>query len=94
MALDFKGILNMSIKRQHYVPQGFLKGFNAKKEDSDKFIWVYEKLPNRRPRCVSIKAIAWEPYYYNQESESGKNDDDSLEKNFAQIVDNELPKII
>lgn len=84
----------MAIKRQHYVPQGFLKGFNAIDKESDKFIWVYEKLPDRRPRCVSVKSIAWAPFYYEQETESGERDTDSLEKAFAETIDNEIPSII
>lgn len=57
-------------------------------------IWVYEKLPNRRPRCVSIKSIAWKPYYYAQETATGASDTDSLEKVFAETIDNKIPLII
>lgn len=90
-ALDYK---TMTIERHHYVPQGFLKGFRALDKESDKFIWVYEKLPNRRPRCVSVKSIAWQSYYYEQETESGDRDCDTLEKVFAETLDNSVPKII
>jgi hypothetical protein len=84
----------MSIKRQHYVPQGFLKGFHALNKESDKFIWVYEKLPNRKPRCVSSKSIAWSSFYYAQEKEDGEVDTDSLEKMLGQALDNVIPEII
>lgn len=84
----------MGIERQHYVSQGFLKGFKALGAESDKFIWVYEKLNGRCPRRVSIKSIAWESYYYAQETEAGETDTDTLEKKFAETVDNISPKII
>ncbi len=73
----------MAIERHHYVPQGFLKGFRALGKESDKFIWVYEKLPDRRPRCVSVKSIAWESFYYEQETETGECDSDTLERAFS-----------
>jgi len=84
----------MAIERQHYIPQGFLRGFTVPDETSDKFIWVYEKLECRKPRRVSIKSIAWEPYYYEQESESGEKDLDTLEKGLARTIDNVAPEII
>ncbi|MBT3879462.1 MAG: DUF4238 domain-containing protein [Candidatus Scalindua sp.] len=84
----------MAIERHHYVPQGFLKGFRALGKESDKFIWVYEKLPDRRPRCVSVKSIAWESFYYEQETETGECDSDTLERAFAETIDNKVPQII
>jgi hypothetical protein len=84
----------MVIERQHYVSQGYLKGFSALDKESDKFIWVYEKLPNRKPRCVSVKSIAWSPFYYEQEKENGERDTDTLEKTFAETIDNIIPDII
>jgi len=84
----------MAIERHHYIPQGFLKGFRVRGKESDKFIWVYEKLKGRRPRCVSIKSIAWESFYYEQENEKGERDSDTLERAFAETVDNSVPKII
>lgn len=82
----------MPIKRQHYVPEGFLKGFTIK--DETPMIWVYEKLPNRSPRKVSTRSIAWEEYYYQQETASGEVDYDTVEKNFAKIVDSKIPPIL
>lgn len=84
----------MGIERHHYVPQGFLKGFTSVDENSDKFIWVYEKEDNRRPRRVSIKSVAWESYYYDQETESGARDTDTFEKALASSIDNFAPAII
>ena len=84
----------MPIERQHYVPQGFLKGFHALNKESDKFIWVYEKLPKRKPRCVSVRSIAWSSFYYAQEKEDGEQDTDTLEKILGQTLDNVIPDII
>ncbi len=69
--------------RQHYVSQGFLRGFAARGEVSHNLIWVYEKLPARKPRKASIRSIAWEDSYYAQEYEGGSEDIDTVEKNFA-----------
>lgn len=84
----------MGIQRQHYVPQGFLKGFAALDEDSDKFLWVYEKRDGRLPRRRSVKSVAWESYYYSQETATGVTDTDSFEHNLAREVDNAAPTII
>jgi hypothetical protein len=84
----------MPIERQHYIPQGFLKSFTISDETSDKFIWVYEKLEGRKPRRASIKSIAWEPYYYEQESEFGEKDPDTLEIGLARTIDSVAPEII
>jgi hypothetical protein len=84
----------VGIERQHYVPQGFLRGFTATDKNSDKFIWVYEKEKSRKPRRLSIKSVAWESYYYEQETEAGTPDHDTVEKTFAKTVDNVAPAII
>ena len=84
----------MGIRRQHYVPQGFLKGFAVPDRRTDKFIWVYQKLTGRRPRRLSIKSVAWEPHYYEQETEAGASDTDSLEKKLATTIDNVAPVVI
>lgn len=84
----------MDIKRHHYVSQGFLKGFRVKKTDSNKLIWVYEKIKDHKPRRVSTKSIAWEPFYYAQESETGETDTSTLETKFAETIDNSAPTVI
>lgn len=84
----------MSIERQHFVPQGFLKGFSDPEQSSGKMIWKYEKRYNNPPRLVSIKSVAWSSFYYAQENEKGEQDTDTLEKVFAQTIDNEIPRII
>lgn len=82
----------MKVKRQHYVPEGFLKGFAV--PDEAPMIWVYEKLPQRKPRKVSTKQIAWEEYYYQQETPSGEIDFDSFERALATTIDNAVPPIL
>ncbi len=80
--------------RQHYVPQGFLRGFAAPDEQSENLIWVYEKPAGRRPRKVSIRSIAWEPAYYAQEKADGGPDLDTLEKAFATNIDQPVAELI
>ncbi len=84
----------MPIERQHFVPQGFLKGFSDPEHSSGKMIWKYEKRFNNTPKQVSIKSVAWNSFYYAQELVCGEPDTDTLETAFAQTLDNEVPKII
>lgn len=78
--------------RQHFVPQAFLKGFAE--APGSPFIWVYDKRSGHRPSRKSVKSVAYEDYYYSQETEAGEQDIDSLEKAFARTIDNDLPLII
>lgn len=82
----------MTTIRQHFVPQAFLKGFTE--VPGSPFIWVYDKRSGYRPSKKSVKSIAYEDYYYSQETAAGEQDVDSLEKAFAKTVDNDLPLII
>lgn len=82
----------MKTVRQHFVPQAFLKGFTE--VSGSPFIWVYDKRHGYRPSKKSVKSIAYEDYYYSQETETGEVDVDSLEKAFARTIDNDLPLII
>lgn len=84
----------MPIERQHFVPQGFLKGFSDPEHPSGKMIWKYEKKYNNPPKQVSVKSIAWRSFYYAQEFEGGEADTDTIETWIAKNVDNEIPKII
>lgn len=84
----------MAIERQHFVPQGFLKGFSDPEHPGGKMIWKYEKRYDQPPRLVSTKSVAWSSFYYAQENEEGEQDTDTLETIFAQTLDNEVPKII
>ena len=84
----------MPIERQHFVPQGFLKGFSDPEHSSGKMIWKYEKRFNSPPKQVSIKSVAWSSFYYAQELEDGAPDTDTLETLFAQTLENKVPKII
>lgn len=84
----------MAIERQHFVSQGFLKGFSAPDGKTAKFIWLYRKEPNWKPRRASVKSVAWQPFYYDQETEAGARDTDTLETAFAKSVDRLAPEVI
>lgn len=84
----------MGIERQHFVSQGFLRGFSAPDEKTDKFIWLYRKIQNVQPKRVSVKSVAWEPFYYEQETETGSRDTDTLETSLATTIDHIVPRII
>jgi hypothetical protein len=82
----------MATVRQHYVPQGFLKGFAS--QENTPFVWVYDKRDGRKPQEKSVKSQAYEDYYYSQETSSGERDIDSVEKLLAHNVDNDIPPLI
>ena len=84
----------MAVERQHYVPRGYLKGFAIEDTENDNLIWAYEKMPDRRPRKVSVKSVCWEPYYYEQEKEDGYKDTDTIELTIAQNIENVVLPII
>lgn len=82
----------MATVRQHFVPQAYLKGFTE--TPGSPFIWIYDKREGFGTSRKSVKSVAYEDYYYSQETETGEQDVDTLEKAFANTLDNELPKII
>ncbi|HEK1768885.1 TPA: DUF4238 domain-containing protein [Pseudomonas putida] len=82
----------MPTVRQHYVPQGYLKGFAS--QENTPFVWVYDKRDGRKPQEKSVKSQAYEDYYYSQETSCGQRDVDSVEKLLAQMVDNDIPPLI
>lgn len=84
----------MGIERQHFVSQGFLKGFSVHDGKTNKFIWLYRKEPRWKPRRASVKSVAWQSFYYEQETEAGVRDTDALETAFAKSVDRLAPEII
>lgn len=76
------------------MSQAFLKGFSAPDEKTDKFIWLYRKILGLQPRRVSVKSVAWEPFYYEQETESGARDTDTVESRLANTIDRITPSVI
>lgn len=82
----------MSTIRQHFVPQGYLRGFTETTDSA--YVWVYDKRQGRSPARKSVKSIAWAPSYYAKENPDGSEDIDSVEKNLANTIDSEIPKII
>jgi Protein of unknown function (DUF4238) len=84
----------MGIERQHFVGQGFLTGFSEPNPRSNKFIWLYRKDHTSKPQRRSVKSVAWQSFYYEQETEAGARDTDTLETAFAQSVDRIVPDII
>lgn len=85
--------MTQTAKRQHYVAQCYLRGFTTEKRETDKFIWVYEKISGRDPRLRSVKSVAYEEFYYAQEDEDGNFIPDLLEKSFKDVED-AIPQII
>lgn len=84
----------MSIERQHFVSQGFLRGFSAPDGKTNKFIWLYRKLPGTPPKRVSVKSVAWQSFYYEQETGDGTKDTDTVEARFANTIDRIAPGAI
>jgi hypothetical protein len=84
----------MAIERQHFVSQGFLRGFSIPGGKTNKFIWHYRKDPKWKPKRSPVKSVAWESFYYEQETEAGARDTDTLEVALAKSVDHVAPRII
>jgi len=82
----------MTTIRQHYVPQGYLRGFTENAESA--YVWVYDKREGRLPARKSVRSIAWAPSYYAQEFSDGSEDTDSMEKSLAATIDGDIPRII
>lgn len=82
----------MAKDNQHYVPQGYLRGFTIEGEKS--LIWEYDKNTggiSRNPR--SIREICAGHHYYAQKREDGSVDHESMENAFHEIED-KAPRII
>ena len=84
----------MAIERQHFVPQAFLRGFSIPGDKTKKFIWHYRKDPKWKPKRSPIKSVAWESFYYEQETEADARDTDTLEMALAKSIDDVAPRII
>jgi hypothetical protein len=84
----------MGIERQHFVAQGFLTGFSTPDARTNKFVWLYRKDRKWKPKRRSVKSVAWQSFYYEQETEAGARDTDTLERAFAESVDRVVPDII
>jgi len=82
----------MGKDNQHYIPQGYLRGFTIPSEKS--LIWEYDKNSGaitRNPK--SIRNICSEYQYYSQKNEDGSTDKESVENSFHEI-ENIAPEII
>jgi len=79
-------------ENQHYIPQGYLRGFTISKEKS--LVWEYDKESgeiSNVPRA--LKSICSKRLYYVQYDQNGQMDRDGLENGF-QIIENEVPRIL
>lgn len=82
----------MAKDNQHYVPQGYLRGFTIEGERS--LIWEYDKNTgkiSRQPK--SVREICSEHQYYAQKRVDGTIDHESMENAFHEIED-KAPRII
>tara|TARA_R110001583_G_C5626887_1_gene406690 strand:- start:1016 stop:1885 length:870 start_codon:yes stop_codon:yes gene_type:complete len=84
----------MAKTRHHFVPQGYLRGFAAKDDDSDSMIWVYRKNKHSVSKKQSTKSVAFRDKFYAQENQDGEEDTDTLEDAFAREIDSKLPAIV
>jgi hypothetical protein len=82
----------MEKDNQHYIPQGYLRGFTIPDEKS--LVWEYDKdtgKVSRQPK--SIRKICSEYQYYAQKNKDGSVDKESIENAFHEI-ENITPRII
>ena len=87
-------VKRMAKTRHHFVPQGYLRGFAAKDDDSDSMIWVYRKNKHSVSKKQSTKSVAFRDKFYAQENQDGEEDTDTLEDAFAREIDSKLPAIV
>lgn len=68
-------------KRQHYIPQFYLKGFSQDKDH----LWIYDRTKSDKGefRYQTTKQIAFENNFYTHRTKAGDKSD--LEKFFGQI---------
>lgn len=84
----------MTTKRQHYIPQYYLKGFCS--QSSKICVYDISSQPTKII-CTGIKNVASENYFYSYTSYNGTRDIDSVEKELASIeyeANKILPKLI
>ena len=83
----------MPVKNSHTVTKSYLKGFTVKRKNTDKLIWVYDKSTGNKPELKSIKKYPTEKFYYTQEDEKGKLENDSMEIGLGKIESLVIPII-
>jgi hypothetical protein len=81
-----------SKENQHYIPQGYLRGFTIPKEKS--LVWEYDKESGQISRDArSVREICSQFLYYAQIDENGQVDQQRLEDAF-QVLEDKVPRII
>lgn len=82
----------MAKDNQHFIPQGYLRGFTIHGEKS--LIWEYDKNTGHISKAPkSIREICNRDKYYAQKNEDGSLDKESIENSFHEI-ENLAPRII
>lgn len=71
-------------KNQHWIPQGYLRGFTIEGEKS--LIWKYDKTKGTVSKFpVSVRKICSQNYYYSQKDENGRDDHVRMENGLEKI---------
>jgi len=79
-------------KKQHWIPQGYLRGFTIEGEKS--LIWQYDKSKGTAPEFpVSVRKICRRKHYYSQKDQNGRDDRASIENGF-QKIESKIARII
>lgn len=82
----------MNKKNQHYVPQGYLRGFSI--DGQSGLVWEFDKKRGQfSSRKKSIRKICYKESYYYQEEADGSMNYNKLEDRFS-IVENLAIKLI
>jgi len=69
-------------KKQHYIPQTFLKGFS----NDGKTICRYDLVKKKQQNCIPIKSVAYGEYLYEIRNKDGTFlNPNKIEKNLSQI---------
>ena len=77
---------------QHFIPQGYLRGFTISKEKS--LVWEYDKESGQVSNDPqSLSKICSKHFYYAQYDKNGRVDHERLENGF-QDIENKTPRIL
>ena len=88
-------ILENKTKKQHYIPQVYLRGFSpqykndgGEKLDNGKYtIYAYDLKKNELSQAIPIKSICYEEYLYEIRNDEGKIVSENYLENFFRVLE-------
>ena len=93
-------LLENKTKKQHYIPQVYLRGFSPQykndvggKLDKGKYtIYAYDLKKNQSSQAIPIKSVCYEDYLYEIRNDEGGFVSENYLENFLKILENSFGK--